>query len=81
MQFFWATDTEITKAVFSVMMCVNTIILPILAMVWCLRTCEFVVINKSHLLTCVSDTQRADVKFSTVSPVQEIVLYDTPSTC
>jgi len=55
-------------------------------MVWGLRACEFVVTNKSCLLTCVSDTQRGGIKFSTVSPVQEIVvvlwgtesqLYDT----
>ena len=39
-----ATVTETTKVLSqysSVMVCVNTIILLILAMVWCLRTCEF----------------------------------------
>jgi len=39
-----ATETETTKVLSqysSVMVCVNTIILPILAMVWCLRTCKF----------------------------------------
>ena len=40
----------------------NTIILLVLAMVRCLRTCEFVVINESGLLICISDTQRGGKK-------------------
>jgi len=66
------SETEITKVLSqysSVTICVSTIILLILGMVWGLRACEFVVTNKSCLLTCVSDTQRGGIKFSTVSLV------------
>jgi len=69
------SETEITKVLSqysSVTICVSTIILLILGMVWGLRACEFVVTDKSCLLTCVSDTQRSGIKFSTASPVQEI---------
>ena len=71
------SETEITKAHSqdsSEMMCVNTILLLILAMVWGLRACEFAAINKSDLLTCISDTQKGSIKFSTVSAAQEIGL-------
>ena len=74
---FSVSETKITKVLSqysSVMICVGTIILPILAMVWGLRACELVVTNKSCLLTCVLDTQRGGRKFSTVSAVQEIKL-------
>ena len=72
---FSVSNPEITKMLSQyspVMMCVSTIMLLILAMVWGLHNCEFLVINKSCLLTCVSDTQRGGRKFSTVSAVQEI---------
>jgi len=42
---FSESETEVTRMLSqysSVMVCVDTIILLILAMVWCLRTCEFV---------------------------------------
>jgi len=58
---FSESETEVTRMLSqysSVMVCVDTIILLILAMVWCLRTCEFVVINKCRLLTC----QRGGIK-------------------
>ena len=70
------SETDITKALSqysSVMICVCTITLPILAMVWGLRTCELVVTNKNCLLTCVSDAEKGGRKFSTVSAVQEII--------
>ena len=66
------SKTEITKMLSQysrVMMCVSTIMLLILATVWGLHTCEFLVIKKSCLLTCVSDTQKGGRKFSTVSAV------------
>jgi len=56
-------------------MCVSTIMLLILATVWGLHTCEFLVINKSCLLTSVSDTQGGGIKFSSVSAVQEIATH------
>ena len=51
-------ETEITKVLSqysSVMMCVSTIILLILAMVWGLRAYEFIVINKGCLLAYISN--------------------------
>jgi len=70
-----ASKTEITKVLAqysSVMGCVNTTIFRILALVLCLCTCKFVVVNKTRLLTHISDTQRGGIKISTVLPVQEI---------
>jgi len=66
------SKTEITKMLSQysrVMMYVSTIMLLILATVWGLHTCEFLVIKKSCLLTCVSDTQKGSRNFSTVSAV------------
>jgi len=52
------SETEITKMLYQysrVIMCISTIMLLILATVWGLHTCEFLVSNKSCLLTCVSE--------------------------
>ena len=79
------SETDITKALSqysSVMICVRTITLPILAMVWGLRTCELVVTNKSCLLTCVLPFQQSKIaRVSTatvITPRPPEMPSDTP---